>query len=77
MLGSLAVALRILVVASQMQSAGSRQVGSVVAAHRLSCSTVLGILPDQRSNLRPLFGKWKENNLGKEFGQVLLARKCQ
>lgn len=40
MLGPLAVALRILVVASQMQGAGSRQVGLVVAAHRLSCSTV-------------------------------------
>ena len=35
-------------------STGSRRAGSVVVAHRSSCSTACGILPDQGSNPCPL-----------------------
>ena len=35
-------------------STGSRRVGSVVVAHRLSCSAACGIFPDQGSNPCPL-----------------------
>ena len=34
-----------------LQSTGSRRAGSVVVAHRPSCSTACGIFPDQGSNL--------------------------
>ena len=37
-----------------LRSTGSRRAGSVVVAHRPSCSTACGILPDQGSNLCPL-----------------------
>ena len=37
-----------------LRSTGSRCAGSVVVAHRLSCSTACGILPDQGSNPCPL-----------------------
>ena len=33
-----------------LQSTGSRRTGSVVVAHRLSCSAACGIFPDQGSN---------------------------
>ena len=33
-----------------LRSTGSRRAGSVVVAHRLSCSTACGIFPDQGSN---------------------------
>ena len=36
------------------RSTGSRRAGSVVVAHRPSCSVACGILPDQGSNLCPL-----------------------
>ena len=37
-----------------LRSTGSRRAGSVVVAHRPSCSAACGILPDQGSNPRPL-----------------------
>ena len=37
-----------------LRSTGSRRAGSVVVAHRPSCSTACGILPDQGSNPCPL-----------------------
>ena len=37
-----------------LRSTGSRRAGSVVVAHRLSCSTACGIFPDQGSNPCPL-----------------------
>ena len=37
-----------------LQSTGSRRAGSVVVAHRPSCSAARGILPDQGSNPCPL-----------------------
>ena len=37
-----------------LRSTGSRRAGSVVVAHRLSCSAACGILPDQGSNPCPL-----------------------
>ena len=37
-----------------LQSTGSRRTGSVIVAHRPSCSAACGILPDQGSNLCPL-----------------------
>ena len=37
-----------------LQSTGSRRAGSVIVAHRPSCSTACGIFPDQGSNLCPL-----------------------
>ena len=37
-----------------LQSTGSRRAGSVVVAHRLSCSVACGIFPDQGSNPCPL-----------------------
>ena len=40
-------------------STGSRCTGSVVVAHRLSCSTACGIFPDQGSNPCPLH--WPAN----------------
>ena len=37
-----------------LRSTGSRRAGSVVVAHRPSCSAACGIFPDQGSNPRPL-----------------------
>ena len=37
-----------------LQSTGSRHAGSVVVAHRPSCSAACGIFPDQGSNTCPL-----------------------
>ena len=37
-----------------LRSTGSRRTGSVVVAHRLSCSVACGIFPDQGSNPCPL-----------------------
>ena len=37
-----------------LRSTGSRRAGSVVVAHRLSCSVACGIFPDQGSNPCPL-----------------------
>ena len=37
-----------------LRSTGSRRAGSVVVAHRPSCSTACGIFPDQGSNPCPL-----------------------
>ena len=37
-----------------LQSTGSRRAGSVVGAHRPSCSAACGIFPDQGSNPCPL-----------------------
>ena len=37
-----------------LQSTGSRRAGSVVVAHRPSCSAACGIFPDQGSNPCPL-----------------------
>ena len=37
-----------------LRSTGSRRAGSVVVAHRPSCSAACGIFPDQGSNLCPL-----------------------
>ena len=37
-----------------LPSTGSRRAGSVVVAHRPSCSAACGILPDQGSNACPL-----------------------
>ena len=37
-----------------LQSTGSRRAGSVVVAHRLSCSAACGICPDQGTNPCPL-----------------------
>ena len=37
-----------------LRSTGSRRAGSVIVAHRTSCSAACGILPDQGSNPRPL-----------------------
>ena len=37
-----------------LRSTGSRRTGSVVVAHRPSCSAACGILPDQGSNPCPL-----------------------
>ena len=37
-----------------LRSTGSRRAGSVVVAHRLSCSAACGIFPDQGSNPCPL-----------------------
>ena len=37
-----------------LPSTGSRRAGSVIVAHRPSCSAACGIFPDQGSNLRPL-----------------------
>ena len=37
-----------------LRSTGSRRAGSVVVAHRLSCSVACGIFPDQGSNRCPL-----------------------
>ena len=37
-----------------LRSTGSRRAGSVVMAHRPSCSAACGIFPDQGSNLCPL-----------------------
>ena len=37
-----------------LQSTGCRHAGSVIVAHRPSCSTACGILPDQGSNPCPL-----------------------
>ena len=39
---------------------GLQSIGSVVAAHGLSCSTACGIFPDQGSNLCPLH--WQEDS---------------
>ena len=36
------------------RSTGSRRAGSVIVAHRPSCSVACGILPDQGSNPCPL-----------------------
>ena len=44
---------------------GARSLGtqaSVVVVHRLSCSTVCGIFPDQGSNPCPCFGRWILNH---------------
>ena len=38
-----------------LRSTGSRRAGSVVVAHRPSCSTACGIFPDQGSNPCPLY----------------------
>ena len=38
-----------------LQSTGSRRAGSVVVAHRPSCSAACGIFPDQGSNPCPLY----------------------
>ena len=43
-------------------STGSRHAGSVVVAHRLSCSAACGIFPDQGSNLCPCIGRWILNH---------------
>ena len=37
-----------------LRSTGSRRAGSVVVAHRPSCSAACGIFPDQGSNPCPL-----------------------
>ena len=37
-----------------LRSTGSRRAGSVVVAHRLSCSAACGVFPDQGSNPCPL-----------------------
>ena len=37
-----------------LRSTGSRRAGSVIVAHRPSCSAACGIFPDQGSNPRPL-----------------------
>ena len=37
-----------------LRSTGSRRAGSVVVAHRLSCSAACGILPDRGTNPCPL-----------------------
>ena len=37
-----------------LQSTGSRRAGSVIVAHRPSCSAACGILPDQGSNPCPM-----------------------
>ena len=37
-----------------LRSTGSRRTGSIVVAHRLSCSAACGIFPDQGSNPCPL-----------------------
>ena len=37
-----------------LRSTGSRRAGSVIVAHRLSCSVACGIFPDQGSNPCPL-----------------------
>ena len=37
-----------------LRSTGSRRAGSVIVAHRPSCSAACGIFPDQGSNLCPL-----------------------
>ena len=42
------------IAASLVGSTGSRHAGSVVVAHRPSCSTACGIFPDQGSNPCPL-----------------------
>ena len=53
---SLVVASRLLTaVASLVAECGLT--GSIVAVHRLSCSTACGIFPDQELNLCPLHGQ--------------------
>ena len=54
--GPLFIALRgpLTIVASLVGSTGSRCAGSVVVAHRPSCSAAFGIFPDQGSNPCPL-----------------------
>ena len=42
------------IAASLVGSTGSRRTGSVIVAHRPSCSAACGILPDQGSNPCPL-----------------------
>ena len=42
----------------QLWHVGSESVGSVVAAHGLSCSETCGIFQDQGSNLCPLVDRW-------------------
>ena len=37
-----------------LRNTGSRHAGSVIVAHRPSCSAACGIFPDQGSNPRPL-----------------------
>ena len=54
--GPLFIAVRgpLIIVASLLQSTGSRCAGSVILAHGPSCSAARGIFPDQGSNPCPL-----------------------
>ena len=47
-----------------LRSTGSRRAGSVVVAHRPSCSTACGIFPDQGSNPCPLHWQADSQPLG-------------
>ena len=48
-----------------LQSTGSRRGGSVVVAHRHSCSAACGIFPDQFSNPSPLHQQGHKSSLDK------------
>ena len=53
--GPLFIAVRgPLTIAASLRSTGSRRAGSVIVAHRPSCSAACGIFPDQGSNPCPL-----------------------
>ena len=62
-----------------LRSTGSRRAGSVVVAHRPSCSTACGILPDQGSNPCPLHRQADSQPLRHQGSPKLsfYVRKCE
>ena len=56
-----------------LQSTGSRQTGSVVVAHKLSCSTECGLFPDQGSNLYPCTGRRMLNHCATKEVPLMLS----
>ena len=58
-----------------LRSTGSRRAGSVVVAHRPSCSTACGIFPDQGSNPCPLHWQADSQPLCHQGSPTLLLLK--
>ena len=60
-----------------LQSTGSRHAGSVVVAHRPSCSTACEILPDQGSNPCPLHWQADSQLLHHQGSPLQVLRRTQ
>ena len=59
-----------------LRSTGSRRAGSVVVAHRLSCSAACGIFPDQGSNPCPLHWQADSQPLCHQGSPITLFLYC-